>query len=101
MVATVGGVEPQAVVADAEPHRRHGGMTLVGYGGDRCWTAGFVEEAQDVEAGVIHATHDATSTELEVQRSPGLVRVPVRNVSPAPNERDHAGQTGKSPMASL
>ena len=27
--------------------------------------------------------------------------VPVRNVSPAPNERECAGQTGKSPMASL
>ena len=24
----------------------------------------------------------------------------VRNVSPAPNEREYAGQTGKSPMAS-
>jgi hypothetical protein len=26
--------------------------------------------------------------------------VPVRTVLPAPNERDRAGQTGKSPMAS-
>src|SRR6266567_5092026 len=75
MVAAVGGVEPQALFADGEPHRRQGGITLAGYGGDRCWTAGFVEEAQDVEAGVVHATHDATSTGLEVQRSPGLVVV--------------------------
>src|SRR6516225_5882519 len=28
------------------------------------------------------------------------VGVPVRNVSPGPNERDYAGQTGKSPMTS-
>src|SRR6266702_6095302 len=75
MVAAVGGVEPQALFADGEPHRRQGGITLAGYGGDRCWTAGFVEEAQDAEAGVVHATHDATSTGLEVQRSPGLVVV--------------------------
>ena len=27
--------------------------------------------------------------------------VPVRNVSPAANEHDRAGQTGKSPMTSL
>jgi hypothetical protein len=37
---------------------------------------------------------------VEADLAAGELGVPVRNVSRAPNERDRAGQTGKSPMAS-
>jgi DNA invertase Pin-like site-specific DNA recombinase len=37
---------------------------------------------------------------LGYARDGDVIGVLVRNVSPAPNERDRAGQTGKSPMTS-
>ena len=62
------------------------------------WRTAALTLALGVGFGVAFSEVSQWHTMTAQQRQ--VFGVPVRNVSPAPNERDRAGQTGKSPMTS-